>query len=372
MNYDKFKESLKKYLGKLYKDSQWAGFYKITQKFYEAGFSDDRHLSYMLATALHETAFTMKPITEYGSKKYLMGKKYWPYIGRGYVQLTWKNNYQKYGIVDNPEMALDPNIAASIMVDGMERGVFTGKKLIDYFSDKINDPVGARKIINGTDKAQDIARYYRLILASIKDSLGAQSEVNTMSIIPKSKPMANHEKIEQIIKEHGIDIKKYPVVLVGVRGYYLNTMGKPGTNDRGIYDDAFFWCSPSSFMSANGNTDPSKLRKGKGTGSSKGMAKLEPGVWMYKTGVHNGSVPHPAFRQADKVTVKRDGDPDYLDTGMFGINIHRGGKNSTSSLGCQTVPPDQWDSFKNLGYSELKRYGQKEFPYILIENNGQF
>lgn len=383
MNYDKFKESLKKYLGRLYKDSQWEGFQIIASKFYEYGYTDDRHLAYMLATALHETAFTMKPITEYGSKKYLMGKKYWPYVGRGYVQLTWKYNYDKYNISSTPERALEPDLAAKIIVSGMESGIFTGKKLSDYFSNKTNDPVNARRIINGTDKAHAIAGYYNLILKAVKE--GNASAIQTMAravvspivnavsaLVPKSTPKAPHEKIEQIIKDHNIDREKYPVVLVGVRGYYLNTMGKAGENDRGIYDDAFFWCTPTAFLSANGNTDPSRFRKGKGTGKDKGMADMIAGTWMYKPGMHNGSVPHPAFRQADKVTVLRDGDPDYLDTGMFGINIHRGGKNGTSSLGCQTVPPAQWDSFKTLGYSELTRHGQKEFPYILVENTGQF
>jgi hypothetical protein len=43
------------------------------------------------------------------------------------------------------------------MFEGMERGSFTGKKLADYFNDKNTDPVGARKIINGTDRAGTIA-----------------------------------------------------------------------------------------------------------------------------------------------------------------------------------------------------------------------
>src|SRR6187549_3550178 len=56
---------------------------------------DQRWLAYMLATTFHETAATFQPITEYGSDAYLQGKSYYPYIGRGYVQLTWDYNYQK-------------------------------------------------------------------------------------------------------------------------------------------------------------------------------------------------------------------------------------------------------------------------------------
>ena len=33
----------------------------------------------------------MQPIVEYGSLK---GEKYWPWIGRGYLRLTWKENYR--------------------------------------------------------------------------------------------------------------------------------------------------------------------------------------------------------------------------------------------------------------------------------------
>jgi len=67
------------------------------------------------------------------------------------------------------------------------------------------------------------------------------------------------------------------------------------------------------------------------------------------------------------VTVLRDGDPNYPETGMFGINIHRGGASGTSSLGCQTIPPTQWEVFKSLGYEQLKLAGQATFKYVLVE-----
>lgn len=130
--------------------------------------TDLRDLAYMLATTKWETAHTMEPITERGSQSYLRGKKYWPWIGRGYVQLTWQRNYQAmtdlaraaglpYDLVANPELALDPKVAAFVMFEGMERGTFTGKKLVDYFNATKTDWLNARRIINGTDKAADIA-----------------------------------------------------------------------------------------------------------------------------------------------------------------------------------------------------------------------
>lgn len=127
--------------------------------------------AYILATVVHETAYTIQPVREYGSDKYLRGKKYWPYIGRGYVQLTWDYNYKKAGefvgedLVSNPDKAMEPEIAARILFEGMLNGWFTGKKLSDYMdgnqesdAEDIKEFTGARRIINGTDKAAAIAK----------------------------------------------------------------------------------------------------------------------------------------------------------------------------------------------------------------------
>jgi len=124
--------------------------------------------AYTLATVYHETAATMLPIKERGSDEYLKSKKYYPYIGYGYVQLTWKDNYERIGkligvdLIKNPEKALDPEVASEIMVLGMLRGWFTGagfqKKRPVYKYDRISY-IRARAIINGTDKAEAIAEY---------------------------------------------------------------------------------------------------------------------------------------------------------------------------------------------------------------------
>ncbi len=189
-------------------------------------------------------------------------------------------------------------------------------------------------------------------------------------LVPKSKPKINLEEILELLKAYKIDLDVSPVVLVGIRGYYLNSMGEKGKNDRGIYDDALIWViKDRGIMAFNGNCDASKYRKGKGTGSEKGMASLNIGVWNYKTGVHNGKIPHQAFRQHGKVIVTRDGtNGNYQDgPGFFGINIHKGGITGTSSLGCQTVPRDQWNAFKGLGYAAIKENNLEFFPYLLTE-----
>ncbi|WP_273727462.1 glycoside hydrolase family 19 protein [Brucella gallinifaecis] len=124
-------------------------------------------MAYVLATAYHETAHTMKPINEMGGEKYLRSKKYWPYIGRGYVQITWKVNYEKAGkvlgvdFVSKPELLLKAEYAAPIIIAGMVEGWFTGKKLSDYITLQKSDFKSARRIVNGTDKADLIAGYAR-------------------------------------------------------------------------------------------------------------------------------------------------------------------------------------------------------------------
>jgi hypothetical protein len=124
-------------------------------------------MAYVLATAFHETAHTMKPVREYGSEKYLRSKKYYPHVGMGYVQLTWLVNYKKasdyFGVdfVDNPKLLLKPEYAAPILIIGMQEGWFTGKKLSDYITLQKSDFPNARRIINVMDKADLIAGYAR-------------------------------------------------------------------------------------------------------------------------------------------------------------------------------------------------------------------
>lgn len=154
--------------------------------------SNKKWLAYMLATAHHETARTMQPIREYGkgankpySKKLkeatynaddtkLNHKKgeHIPYedtdeifYGRGFVQLTWYENYAKAGkklgidLLNNADNALDVQNATKIMFWGMEEGWFTGKKLGDYLNDSADDWINARRIILKLDKAELVAKY---------------------------------------------------------------------------------------------------------------------------------------------------------------------------------------------------------------------
>lgn len=124
--------------------------------------------AYIFATVFHETNATFLPIkeaywlSEDWRKKNL---RYYPYYGRGYVQITWKDNYAKSSkelgedFVKNPDLVMLPKYAFRILVDGFKTGAFTGKKITDYINGTTKDYKGARKCINGTDKDSLIAGY---------------------------------------------------------------------------------------------------------------------------------------------------------------------------------------------------------------------
>jgi putative chitinase len=147
------------------------------------------YTAYALATAYHETAHTMQPIKEYGGRAYYMrlydvsgqnparARKMGNtsigdgamYCGRGYVQLTWKSNYARaarelgVNLVEDPDLAMNPDIASDIMILGMSQGWFTGKKLSNYLPSRgiasVSAYRSARYIINGQDDAKLIAEY---------------------------------------------------------------------------------------------------------------------------------------------------------------------------------------------------------------------
>lgn len=122
--------------------------------------------AYILATAAWETAHTMKPVRE----AYWLSEdwrrrnlRYYPWYGRGFVQLTWQDNYIRAGqelnldLTSNPDVVMDPDISAEILVFGMMEGWFTGKTLPDYVNDNRTGYLGARRVVNGTDRTGEIA-----------------------------------------------------------------------------------------------------------------------------------------------------------------------------------------------------------------------
>ena len=160
---------------------------EVWEKHFEADNPRDgtKWLAYALATFFHETAEKMQPIEEYGKgsgKSY--GKPTGPhnqaYYGRGHVQLTWEENYKngqkflkdRYDVDANihPEAhkMLHPQTSALVSYDGMIYGWFTGVGLPKYFNSTTEDPKNARRIVNGTDKADLIAGYYWKFIKALK------------------------------------------------------------------------------------------------------------------------------------------------------------------------------------------------------------
>jgi putative chitinase len=184
---------------------------------------DLRCQAYALATVHVETFipkgnYRYEPVTEFGGQRYFhkydvgrLAKQLgntpeadgdgFKYRGRGFVQLTGRRNYQKAdkhlqdaglcgGLIRNPDIALEPDIAFEIMDWGMVNGIFTGKTLSDYFNDKKTDYKGARRIINGQDRAAEIAEYAvnfeRILRSSILESptVATTSPDEPASILP--------------------------------------------------------------------------------------------------------------------------------------------------------------------------------------------
>jgi putative chitinase len=174
-----FFDKIRKSLFKKLTQSQVDGLTAILDEWEGRKLDDLRWLAYILATTYHESGHTMQPVAEYGKGK---GRKYGIpdaitghiYYGRGFSQITWKSNYEKFSkllkvdIVNNPDLAMDTRISTDILFEGMLHGLFTGKKLADYFNDKGADWTNARRIINGKDCAELIAGYAQKFYEALK------------------------------------------------------------------------------------------------------------------------------------------------------------------------------------------------------------
>jgi hypothetical protein len=134
--------------------------------------------AYILATAYWETARTMEPVreafwlTEDWRRKNL---RYYPWYGRGFVQLTWEANYKKAGeklgrdFLSDPDAVMDAGASAAILVRGMMEAWFTGKALPAYVNAQASDYRQARRVVNGMDKADEIAALARAYETDLHD-----------------------------------------------------------------------------------------------------------------------------------------------------------------------------------------------------------
>ena len=180
---------------------QVAGVEAVLTRFCARGWSDPRWLAYMLATAHHETGGTMRAVRETFAasndeavarleRAFRAGKlptvktPYWrpdekglSYYGRGLVQITHRENYERmsrvvgHDLVAEPDLALRLDVAATLLVVGMTEGLFSGARLADVFAGMKTDWIGARKIVNGRDRAAKIAVTARTFDAAIRAGL---------------------------------------------------------------------------------------------------------------------------------------------------------------------------------------------------------
>lgn len=205
------------------KQTQVEGFTLLLDEAAKRGTRWD-NLSNILATAWWETAHTMQPVAEaFWVKNAEAWRKknlrYWPFYGRGYVQLTWDFNYAKAtkwfrenGIkykgaypdfTKNPELAMVPELAATILFVGMEEGWFTGKKLTDYLDgidesdvEDLREFTNARRIVNGTDKQVEIGKLSLAFEQALKVGRYGTSNVVTIPskpVIPGPTPQPTPE-----------------------------------------------------------------------------------------------------------------------------------------------------------------------------------
>lgn len=183
---------------------------------FETTLNDNRWLAYMLATCWLETDRTMQAISEYGDRSYFTrmydikgarpdkarelgnihpgdGAKY---HGRGKPMLTGRSNYQKAdknighringSFEDTPSLVLVGNHSDLIMISGMTNGWYTGKKLSDYFNENTDDPIGARRIVNGSDRADEIAKAHYEFLNAIELGYAAREKRQANPIFPET------------------------------------------------------------------------------------------------------------------------------------------------------------------------------------------
>lgn len=187
-------------------------------------------------------------------------------------------------------------------------------------------------------------------------------------MIPKAKPRAPRSVVHAAAAKEWKKDKTRGAMpefyVLFVRGYYRDSMGKPGVNDRGIYDDAAFVVGPDTFASFRANADPSYYKTG--------VSSLMVGWDEYRPGLHPISRPggYPAFRPAtagERLAVTRDGEAGRSRTDGVANNIHKGGYRTTGSAGCLTIYPGEWGAFHALVSLELRRSSKKKFWRGLID-----
>ena len=185
-------------------------------------------------------------------------------------------------------------------------------------------------------------------------------------------------KIEETVKAKGykwFEDKDFHLNIVGVRN---SDTGKKVTN---VFDDKLTLSYKEGgqwiYKEWTNTTDPGT--KGvKEYHNAAGVARLVPGQYIdsHMLGLHQGK--YEALKQQKAVKVYRDANRDMtydetkIQEGIFGINIHKAGADSTYvenwSEGCQVFKrAADFESFMAIA-RKAKAAGFKSFTYTLIES----
>lgn len=180
------------------------------------------------------------------------------------------------------------------------------------------------------------------------------------------------EKVEKAVKAKGYKWFEDKINIVGVRN---SATGHDVTN---AFDDKITVSKKEGgvwkFYEWDNTTDPGT--KGvKEYHNAAGVARMVPGQYIdsHALGLHQGK--YEALKQQKPVKVYRDANRDMtydetkIQEGVFGINIHKAGVDSTYvenwSEGCQVFKRAQeFEAFMEL----CRKSGQKAFTYTLIES----
>lgn len=182
---------------------------------------------------------------------------------------------------------------------------------------------------------------------------------------PLKKPRITLTEIKNRLAEKGLleNFESQRISLVGIRGYYRDTFGKKGKNDRVYYDDALVLTTNSEkfYFTFNFNCDPSVYRK-------KVATLVGDRAYDCVKHFHKGNALYPCLQIVED-WLRRDG-IEEIDIGRHGINFHWDTEErSTGSLGCQTLPKSQWNRFikDTLDRMVIEKVGS--IRYFLIEND---
>jgi len=236
MNRQTFYEAVQaKPSGSSLTETQVAGMNDLLDVWDRSGFTDLMWLAYILGGVFHEVGRRMVPVregfasTDAGARAAVaklhkagrISRNYAApnaagvsFYGRGRIQNTFEANYRKlekrfgHPFTTNPDLLLESKIDAEVTIYGHAEGIWTGKKLGDYFNANKADWKQARRIVNGLDKADLIVGYAKAFHAALlRADDGTVQAVRPPPDIPAPEPpvAAPQRPVNGVLDDHSED-----------------------------------------------------------------------------------------------------------------------------------------------------------------------